>query len=642
MQAPPQPTPPTPSDRHQRHARLLWRALVFATLGTVVALAAGLMWRARSNASLSVDQVMAYAAFLMVAAAGPVVVAVLMRRLSIPLSDSATGRLTPLLSPVALGVVASLSVAAAGLLSYHVGSDFVIRSVDHRLQVVAALKASLVKTWLAEAGDDVRLSSESPALLNALRDWRASGSGDGVARQRLVDHLWRLSKTSHYVEISLRDAQSGALLLSTTGDEDSPQFRQLATQAAAASAPALEDFHSDPGREQGEALYLGFFVTVTPPEGGRVLLHVGIDPSHELFPLIEQWPGASESAEVLLLRKEGQAMVVLNDTRQRSHGQPIRQVPATSPRYYASALAAGRSGALRGDDDRDRPVLVHAVPVEGTSGVLTGTLGEGEAFAELNRIALLAASLVGALGLLVAWWWVENHRHLAAERQRQHERAQHVQRTEELSRRIVSVQEAERRRWSAELHDRVGANLAAVDLNLKAIGRSVAPHDTEGNELLDETRHLLADTIVSIREFCSSLRPAILDYAGLVPAIEANTAQLARRTGMKARFDHAGFSGRCSGELESALFRIVQEALLNCMKHAKASTVLVTLEGTPDHLRLAIEDDGIGFDPSRLGQPGSSGGQGLLNLRERASFSGGMFGVDSQPGRGTRVSVELK
>jgi signal transduction histidine kinase len=152
---------------------------------------------------------------------------------------------------------------------------------------------------------------------------------------------------------------------------------------------------------------------------------------------------------------------------------------------------------------------------------------------------------------------------------------------------------------------------------------------------------LLGDTVVSVREFCSVLRPATLDYAGLVPAIETVLGQFERRNGVKARFEHAEFDGRCTPQLESALFRIVQEALLNSAKHAHARTVRVSLQGTPDRLRLAVEDDGVGFDPARVGRSDLAAGHGLLNMRERAAFAGATLQVASEPGRGTLVSVQL-
>lgn len=620
-----------------------WYGAAFLVLCGVAAFAARLLWRARQASTLSFDQWTAYAAFLLVAAAGPIVMSLLLNRLNAPLPlTSSPGRRSPRIpSPIVASLVISIGFATTAFLVYRLGGDVVTHSVERRLQAVASLKSTLVKTWLDDAKDDIVISADSPPLHQALKEWRHATASDDAPRQRLVDHLHRLSRTSHYIEISLRDPDTGALLLTTAGDEDTPAVRRQAVAAAALSAPLLEDFHIDTERAEGERHYLGYFAPVqATADHGRYILHVGIDPRHELFPLIEQWPGSIETAEVLLLRQEGDALVVLNDTPARPGEPRMRRIPAGPARYFSAALAAGRHGALRGEDDRHEEVLAYEVPLEGTGWHLVAKLDESEAFAELNRIALLAASIIGGLLLLGAWWWVEHHRRLALEQQSQKERTEQSLRLVELSQRVVSVQEDERRRWSSELHDRVGANLAAINMNLKLIARSIPAGSVDDAELLAETSSLLGDTVVSIRDFCSELRPAMLDYAGLVPAIETSIAKFERRTGTPVRFEHAGFSGRCSNELESVLFRITQEALLNCAKHAHAEHVEVVLRGTPERLVLAIDDDGRGFDMASLGRGGQPAGQGLLSMRERASFAGGSFSIDSAPGRGTRIRFE--
>jgi signal transduction histidine kinase len=204
---------------------------------------------------------------------------------------------------------------------------------------------------------------------------------------------------------------------------------------------------------------------------------------------------------------------------------------------------------------------------------------------------------------------------------------------------MVAAQEEERQRWSAELHDRTGANLAAINMNLKAIAKAIPQPDAEDHELLTETSALIGDTIVSIRDFCNALRPALLEYAGLVPALQDAADRFARHAGVQMRFDHAAFEGRCDAETELMLFRITQEALLNCAKHAQARHVTIVLSGTPQRLALRIEDDGLGFDTNLVsaGRPGI--GHGLLNMRERALFAGGTLAIESAPGEGTRVVV---
>jgi len=233
-------------------------------------------------------------------------------------------------------------------------------------------------------------------------------------------------------------------------------------------------------------------------------------------------------------------------------------------------------------------------------------------------------------------------RDISERRRHEDERTGHLRRITEISHRVVSVQEQERRLLAGELHDRTGANLAAISLNLKALrGALPATAAQKCQGLLDETGALLTDTILSVRDICSDLRPAILDYAGLIAALQDLAANFTRRTGIPVSVDYDAFNGQFVAEVESLLFRIVQEALTNCAKHAKARRVGIRLATVGDSAILAVADDGQGFVPDALGRPGHEAGLGLLTMRERAEFIGGRFSLKSQPGTGTEVRVEL-
>jgi PAS domain S-box-containing protein len=217
------------------------------------------------------------------------------------------------------------------------------------------------------------------------------------------------------------------------------------------------------------------------------------------------------------------------------------------------------------------------------------------------------------------------------------ERAEQERRFRELSSRLVEVQEAERRQLSTELHDRTSPQLAAIQINLKMLGHLVGERETEDvRALLDDTVQLIADTTGGIREISSNLRPAVLDDGGLLPALAAYTQQFAQRTGIAVHLHTDEATGTLAPGVQSSVFRIVQEALTNCVKHAKARHVTIRLSTGDGHLlTLAIADDGVGFDVESQ----SSRGLGLLTMRERAEFLGGRFSLHTRPGHGTRIVV---
>ena len=222
------------------------------------------------------------------------------------------------------------------------------------------------------------------------------------------------------------------------------------------------------------------------------------------------------------------------------------------------------------------------------------------------------------------------------------ERRRDARRMEELSRHLVMVQESARRRLAGDLHDRTSPNLAAISVNLDIMTATLP----EGElpvlcSRLEDVRALVEDTTASIREICSDLRPPVLDYAGVCAALESYAKQFQRRTSMAVQIDCVGSEQRLAPALESALFRIVQEALTNCAKHSRAKSILVSLRMECLPVVLSITDDGIGFDPDLLGKTTHTGGLGILTMREMAELSGGTFALESRPGKGTRIQVEI-
>lgn len=628
---------------HAPRGRLIGIRYALVVVGTcaMVAFSVHMFWVTEAGAAMAFDRALFYSAFLLVCAAAPFALAALWRKQSGLARDPLERARPRWLSPVVASAVLSVGIGSLALLLYQLSLESLERSVQRRLEAVGTLKASLVEAWINDSGDDIRIWTTTPEFFTLIEDWRGQGPGNLRAREQLIGRLHEHARTSQYAEIGLLDPTTGELLLTTGAATDSFDSRRRAIAAASSLHPVLDEAPSAYKGEREAGLNVGFFGAIQlPGSAGKLVIHVGIDPKHELFPVIEQWPGESATAEMLLLRREGASMVVLNDPVTGPAGSVARRLDARSPRSIGAALLEGKVGHLEGLDDRNQPVLAFARQVDGTSWILVAKLNRVEAFAELNRIAALAGASAGALLLVGAWWWLQQRRHVALERQHQLERAEQAVQLAELSRRVVAVQEHERRQLASELHDRTGANLAAININLKSIANAAPSHRPNDEALMQETHDLLADTIASIRDFCGELRPAVLDYAGLAPAIEHHLQLFARRTGIEAELDSQRYGDRCAPPIESVLFRIAQEALLNCAKHSRANKVSVSLSSMSGQIELVIADDGIGFVPEQLGLVGQAG-NGLLHMRERAAFAGGTFALETGPGQGTRITVQI-
>jgi signal transduction histidine kinase len=209
-----------------------------------------------------------------------------------------------------------------------------------------------------------------------------------------------------------------------------------------------------------------------------------------------------------------------------------------------------------------------------------------------------------------------------------------------LSKRLLEVQESERRHIARELHDQIGQALTAGIINLQIVQGS---SDTlAGLPELQESVGLFEETLQQVRDMSLELRPSMLDDLGLVPALRWYLNRQAPRGGFTAKLLAGSVSERLPAEVETVCFRVAQEAVTNIVRHAHAKRVRVELTVTADEVHLRITDDGAGFDVA-LAHSRAAGGTslGLLSMQERVALAGGRFSIDSNPGEGTSVAVVL-
>lgn len=206
-----------------------------------------------------------------------------------------------------------------------------------------------------------------------------------------------------------------------------------------------------------------------------------------------------------------------------------------------------------------------------------------------------------------------------------------------LSRRVLEAQELERRRVAIELHDELGQSLTAIKINLQLSERFKGEPT---GDLVRENIRIVEDALTQVRRLATALRPSMLDDLGLAPALKWIAEQTAQRSGFEVRFLHERNQERLSPEIETACFRIVQEALTNIARHAQPKCVEITLRREADQLVLCVKDDGTGFDLDAMSERAVAGGSlGVLGMRERATLLGGQLDIESVPGQGSKVQL---
>jgi signal transduction histidine kinase len=252
----------------------------------------------------------------------------------------------------------------------------------------------------------------------------------------------------------------------------------------------------------------------------------------------------------------------------------------------------------------------------------------------LGMIAMLFATLV--VGVLLAAFTVRRTLHLETELQRRvEENVLAKEELQHLSARLVSAQEEERRSISRELHDEVGQSLSALLMEAGHAAAAVPQESLEARRHVESIKRLAEASVQVIRNMTLLLRPSMLDDFGLVPALEWQAREVSKRTGLRVQVDAEESADQLPDAHKTCIYRVVQEALHNVVRHGHARSVKVEVRQEQSKIRFSVADDGRGFEATRVR------GLGLVGMQERVNHLGGAFHLKSHPGQGTRIEVEL-
>jgi signal transduction histidine kinase len=250
------------------------------------------------------------------------------------------------------------------------------------------------------------------------------------------------------------------------------------------------------------------------------------------------------------------------------------------------------------------------------------------------RMGLMLAITLG-VGALLAFATTRRILRLARDADLRYRQVAEAQvKLKELSARLVEAQEHERRAISRELHDEVGQSLSALLMELGNLG-AVAPGDAVLRSHVESIRKLAEGSVSVVRNMALLLRPSMLDDLGLVPALQWQAREISKRTGMAVTVDAETVADDLPEDLKTCIYRVVQEALHNCARHAVARSVRIAVVQESRRIHLSVLDDGQGFDSAH------TRGLGLLGMEERVTHLGGHFHLLSEPGRGTRLRIEI-
>ena len=271
-------------------------------------------------------------------------------------------------------------------------------------------------------------------------------------------------------------------------------------------------------------------------------------------------------------------------------------------------------------------------------------------FTPWTQAALILGAVAMAAGLSVVEknaLWNRLDSDAATIREKTEEAEQLTQQAERLAAQVILAQEDERRRVARELHDEAGQALTAVIIGLErglaSMPETYSPDlPVQPRQLISNLRDLAAQTLDEVRKLALELRPSVLDDLGLVAALRQYVRSTEERSGLAAQLAVVGWDdgeARLPAEVETALFRIAQEALTNAIRHAQAQSVVVRLRRVPDAVALEVRDDGVGL--SATAPPAAGEHLGMFGMRERARLLGGEFHALPVSPRGTLIKVSI-
>lgn len=287
-----------------------------------------------------------------------------------------------------------------------------------------------------------------------------------------------------------------------------------------------------------------------------------------------------------------------------------------------------RESAILKADGKERVIAWHYRLIQDEFREITGILSSGEDITDRIEYEKALERYQGKLEQLVQ------------------RRTKELERTNNqliaVTKKLAEAENIERQRVARELHDLIGQNLTALGLNLNIMKAGLTGKEPEALESrISDSLSLVEETTVNIRDVMARLRPPVLDDYGLFTAVNWFSEQFRERTGVNVDVVGEELIPRLDMHVETALFRIVQEALNNVVKHSGATSVTIVLKHNGKGTMLTIEDNGIGFDKEKVARSKRSGKWGLTNISERAISVGGNCRIESVPGSGTRIIVEV-
>ena len=547
-------------------------------------------------------------------------------------------------------VFLTAAIVAVGYKSYRNFEAQSRADTERWLSAVANAKADAVTAWQSDLLDYAGFVYKNQAFASIAAAYLQNPQ-DIEARARVLDELQAYQRRDEIDGIELLNSQGGNLLsIPAKVSAPAPAILQKIPEALQTTEIVFVDFYRAAATER---VHLAVLVPVVNADRVVGFVALRVDPQARLYPALAKEIADVPAMQTYLARRDGNSAVILSPLSFNPEAALNLQIPMERTETLEVKAALGQTGIVEGADYYGiaRIADVRAAP-QGWVLVTQTSVAEMRNSITLyfGRTVVVTGTVVFYAGLGLALIWRQQLlKRYQAESKAAQRRAAELdvrvrERTAELSalaRQMADMHEMQIRNLARELHDGVGQNLTAINLNLTLV-RETLPADYPAaiKSRLADTGQLVEETVARMRNVMADFLPPMLEHYGLTPALTWYGEQFAQRTGMQINVrDLRADAARLPPQVEVGLFRIAQEALNNVAKYARASQAEIELSDDDEFMRMTLTDDGVGFDPQTVFADTTH--WGLAIMRERARALDATLEIQSAPDAGTKIILRM-
>ena len=547
-------------------------------------------------------------------------------------------------------VFLTAAIVAVGYKSYRNFEAQSRADTERWLSAVANAKADAVTAWQSDLLDYAGFVYKNQAFASIAAAYLQNPQ-DIEARARVLDELQAYQRRDEIDGIELLNSQGGNLLsIPAKVSAPAPAILQKIPEALQTTEIVFVDFYRAAATER---VHLAVLVPVVNADRVVGFVALRVDPQARLYPALARDIADVPAMQTYLARRDGNSAVILSPLSFNPEAALNLQIPMERTETLEVKAALGQTGIVEGADYYGiaRIADVRAAP-QGWVLVTQTSVAEMRNSITLyfGRTVVVTGTVVfyAGLGLALIWRQQLLKRYQAESKAAQRRAAELDVRVRErtaelsaLSRQMADMHEKQIRDLARELHDGVGQNLTAINLNLTLV-RETLPADYPAaiKSRLADTGQLVEETVARMRNVMADFLPPMLEHYGLTPALTWYGEQFAQRTGMQINVrDLRADAARLPPQVEVGLFRIAQEALNNVAKYARASQAEIELSDDDEFMRMTLTDDGVGFDPQTVFADTTH--WGLAIMRERARALDATLEIQSAPDAGTKIILRM-